>query len=76
MNDFIEKLAEIRDDVDFANCNKLIDDCKIKSFDIIRIVEMIKREYGVKVPVSKLKPQYFNSAEAMYDLIQELEADE
>ncbi|MBE6041059.1 MAG: acyl carrier protein [Clostridiales bacterium] len=73
MKELIENLKSIRDDVDFENCTTLVDDNVIKSFDIIRIVDMIKKEYGVKIPVSKLKPQYFNSAEAIYDLIESLE---
>lgn len=73
MKEFIEKLKEIRSDVDFENCTTLIDDRIIKSFDVICIVDMVRREYGVKIPVSKLKPQYFNSAEAMFELIEELE---
>ena len=73
MNELIENLKCIRDDVDFENCTTLVDDNILKSFDIICIVDMIKKEYGVKIPVSKLKPQYFNSAEAMYELIESLE---
>ncbi len=76
MKELIENLREIREDVDYENCRTLVDDNKIKSFDIISIVDMIKKKYGVKVPVSKLKPQYFNSAEAIYELIQSLEDDE
>ncbi len=73
MKEFIEKLKEIRSDVDFENCTTLIDDRIIKSFDVICIVDMVRREYGVRIPVSKLKPQYFNSAEALLALIEELE---
>lgn len=75
MNELIEKLKAIKSDVDFEGCTSLVDDGVLKSFDIILIVDMIKKEYGIKIPVSKLKPQYFNSAEAIYDLIEELEED-
>lgn len=76
MKELIENLKKIREDVDFENCRTLVDDNLIKSFDIICIVDMIKKEYGVRIPVSKLKPQYFNSAEAIYELIESLEDDD
>ena len=75
MDELLEKLKEIRNDVDFENARSLVDDNLIKSFDIIRIVDMIKKEYGIKVPNSKLKPQFFNSAESIYELIQDLSDD-
>ena len=73
MNELIEKLKEIRSDVDFENCKTLVDDNVIKSFDIIQIVGMIQEEYDIKVPVSELKPENFNSAETLWAMIERLE---
>lgn len=74
MNEFIEKLKEIRADVDFTQ-EDLIDSGTLASFDIIQIVAMIEEEYEVKVPVSELKPENFNSAAALYAMVERL-ADE
>ena len=74
MNEFIEKLKEIRADVDFTQ-EDLIDSGTLASFDIIQIVAMIEEEYEVKVPVSELKPENFNSAAALFAMVERL-ADE
>lgn len=72
MEEFLEKLSDIKEGVDFAKEEKLIDGHILASLDIIAIVGMISDEYDVTVPVSKLTPAYFNSAAAMWNLIQEL----
>lgn len=73
MNELIEQLKQIRGDVDFENCTTLIDDNILKSFDIIQIVTMIGDEYDVKIPVTELKPENFNSVAAMLNLIEKLD---
>lgn len=73
MNELIEQLKQIRGDVDFEHCTTLIDDNILKSFDIIQIVTMIGDEYDVKIPVTELKPENFNSVVAMLNLIEKLD---
>lgn len=73
MDDFIELLKEIKDDVDFENCTNLVDGKFLDSFDIIQIVMMIEEEYDVKVSAADIIPDNFNSAEALYSLVQRLE---
>ena len=75
MEKLLEKLQEIRGDIDFANETNLVDGGRLASFDIIQIVAMLDEEYDVKVPISELKPANFNSAAALYALIQKLEED-
>ena len=72
MEEFLQRLSGVKEGVDFANEDKLIDGHILSSFDIISIAGMISEEYDVKIPISKLKPEYFNSATAMWNLIQEL----
>ena len=76
MKEFIEKLKQIRRDVDFENEKELIDSGLLVSFDIICIKAMIQEEYGVKIPASKMRPCNFNSADAMWNLIQDILEDE
>lgn len=73
MQELIEKLKTIRSDVDWENCDNLIDGHVIASFDIIQIVGMIKNEYDIKVPVGEIKPANFNSAKALHEMIERLE---
>ena len=75
MEEFIGYLKEIKGDIDYEHENRLFTDGFLKSFDLIQIVAMIKVKYGVKIPISKLRPENFNSAATIYEMIQEL-ADE
>jgi D-alanine--poly(phosphoribitol) ligase subunit 2 len=72
MGEFVELLKEIKDGVDFENCTNLIDGKFLDSFDIIQIVMMIEEEYDVKVSAADIIPANFNSAEALYSLVQKL----
>ena len=73
MEKFIEQLKKLKKGVDFENETKLFDDGYLKSFDIIQIISMIDREYDIAVPPSQIIPDNFNSAKAMWDMIQRLE---
>lgn len=73
MQEFLELLNSIRPDVDFENTNNLVSGGILKSFDIIQIVGMIDDEYDVKVPVAELKPENFDSAQALYEMIERLD---
>ncbi len=73
MNEFVKELRTIRKDVDFEHEDKLVESGILASFDIIQIVMMIESVYEVKVPVTELKPANFNSAAAMYAMVQRLE---
>jgi len=73
MNELIQKLKEIRPDVDFEHETRLVEGGMLASFDIIRIVAMIEKEYDIKVPVMQLNPKNFNSAEAIFAMVQRLE---
>lgn len=72
MEELIELLEDVRDDVDFANCTDLIDGKILTSFDIIQIISVIDDEYDVAIPATEIIPENFNSAKALYDMIQRL----
>lgn len=73
MQEFLELLGGIRPDVDFENTTNLVTGGILKSFDIIQIVGMIDDEYDVKVPVAELKPENFDSAKALFEMIERLD---
>lgn len=73
MKEFIELLNGIRADVDFENTKNLVSGGILKSFDIIQIVGMIDEEYDIKVPVAELKPENFDTAQALFEMVQRLE---
>ena len=63
-------LTDARPDLDFAIETKLIDDNILDSFDIITIVGEINAEFDININVGDLLPENFNSAEAIWQLIQ------
>jgi acyl carrier protein len=73
-NRIIEILDSIRPDVDFANEKKLIDDGLLDSFDIVSIISELNDEYNISIRVTELKPENFNSVEAILNLVEKLKA--
>lgn len=73
MEELIKKLNEIRPDVDFTKETKLIDNGVLDSFDIISIVGELNETFDVEIEVDDLEAENFNSAEAMWQLIQKLQ---
>lgn len=69
MEQLLKIMGEVRPDVDFTKENRLVDDGIIDSFDIISFVGMIDSQYGIEIGVDDLMPEHFNSAEALYALI-------
>ena len=63
-------LNDARPDLDFSKENKLIDDEILDSFDIITIVGEINDAFDININVGDLLPENFNSAKAIWDLIQ------
>ena len=72
MEELLELLKDVRDDIDFEKEDKLIDDKILTSFDIIQIISAIDEEYDVAIPATQIIPANFNSAKAIYDMIQSL----
>jgi len=73
MKELIEKLRKIKRGVDFENEKKLFDDGLLDSLDVIQIITMLDEEYDITVPPSQIMPDNFNSAEAIYAMMQRLE---
>lgn len=73
MNKLTAILTELHPDVDFETANTLIDDGILDSFDIVTIVAEVDAEFDVQIPAEELVPENFNSAQALYELIQRLE---
>lgn len=72
MEKLLQLLAEIRPDVDFENETALIDDGILDSFDVVSIISEIDDAFNVQIRITELDPENFNSAEAIWDLVQTL----
>lgn len=73
MEALLSILQELHPEVDFTTCETLVDDKILDSFDIISIITEINSEYDVAIPAEEIIPENFNSAEALYDLIERLQ---
>ena len=76
MNELLEILNGLHPEVDFETCESLIDDKILDSFDIIAIISEINEEFDVTISAEYIVPENFNSAKALYALIQKLEDDD
>lgn len=72
MDKLLEILKGIRPDVDFENETELIDEGILDSFDVVSIISEIDDVFGVQIRINELEPENFNSAEAIWSLIQKL----
>lgn len=72
MEQLLNILQELHPEVDFETCDTLIDDQILDSFDIVTLVAEIDSEFDVAIPAEALIPENFNSAKALYQLIQKL----
>lgn len=73
MEELFKVLEKIKPGVDFRNNKNLIDDEILDSFDIVSLVSALDDEFDIQITAKDIMPENFNSAEAMYDLIQRLE---
>ena len=72
MQELIEKLKKIKRGVDFEHETKLFDNGFLDSFDVIQIITMLDEDYDITVPPSQIMPDNFNSAEAIYAMMERL----
>ncbi len=72
METLIEILTGLHPDVDFTTADRLIDDKILDSFDIVTLVAEIDSEFDVAIPAEELVPENFNSAKALYALVERL----
>lgn len=70
MEKLMEILNDARPDLDFENETRLIDDNILDSFDIITIVGEINEAFDIYINVGDLLPENFNSAKAIWSLIE------
>lgn len=73
MEKLLEILNDLHPEVDFKTCETLIDDKILDSFDIVSLISEINSEFDIAIPAEEIIPENFNSAKALYQLIERLE---
>lgn len=73
MDELLKILNELHPDVDFETEEHLIDGMILDSFDIVTLIAEIHDVFDVTIDAKRIIPENFNSAKALYALIQEIE---
>ncbi|MDO4522296.1 MAG: phosphopantetheine-binding protein [Eubacteriales bacterium] len=76
MEKVLEILNDVRPDVDFMSQTAIIDDGIIDSFDIISIVSELDEEFDISIPIHELEPKHFNTVQAIWELVQQLQEED
>ena len=70
MDKLLEILKDINPDVDYETEDRLIDGKVYDSFSIITLISNISDAFDIELGPEHLIPENFNSAKAMWDMIQ------
>lgn len=70
MEELLEILKDLHPDVDFETCTDLVDGGILDSFDIVTLITEINDTFDVAISANEIVPENFNSAQALYELIE------
>lgn len=66
-------LKETFPNIDFENEKALVDDGVVDSLSMVKIISIIEENFDVSVTMEYLQPEYFQSVETMWEMIEELQ---
>ena len=69
MEKLLAALAEVRDDVDFADEGALVDDGLIDSFDLTQIIAALDEAFDIHIITGDIEPENFNNVQSMLELV-------
>jgi D-alanine--poly(phosphoribitol) ligase subunit 2 len=72
MDELLKILTKLHPDIDFADRADLVDAGVLDSFDIISLIAEVDSVFDVQIPAEEIVPENFNSADALYAMIQRL----
>ncbi len=75
MDKLLEILEDIKPDVDYENCETLIDDHHLDSLSLIALIAELEEEFDISIPAVEIVPDNFNSAEKIMNMITRLQED-
>ena len=76
MDELLQILEDMRPDVDFSKEKALITGGIIDSFDVVALVGELSDAFDIEIGPEYLVPENFNSAEAMWAMIQKIQDEE
>ncbi len=72
MNELFDVLKETYPDIDFTKEKNLIDDGILDSVGMVTLISAIEDHFDISVTMEYIQPSYFQSAENMWEMIEEL----
>lgn len=72
MEELIEILEDIKPGVDYEKCTTLIDEHILGSLQIISLVAELEDAFDISIPTVEIKAENFNSAKALWTMVQKL----
>ena len=73
METLLEFLNDIDDTVNWEDETALIDDRILDSFGVISLISELEDQFEIEIDASEIVPENFNSADAMWKMIQRLQ---
>ena len=73
METLLEILNDIDDTVNWEDETALIDDRILDSFGVISLISELDDQFEIEIDASEIVPENFNSADAMWKMIQRLQ---
>lgn len=73
MEKLLEILSSLHPEVDFELANDLVEDGILDSLDIVTLITEINNAFDVQIPAEEVIPENFESATAIWALIQKLD---
>ena len=73
METLLEILNDIDDTVNWEDETALIDDRIMDSFGVISLISELEDQFEIEIDASEIVPENFNSADAMWKMIQRLQ---
>ncbi len=76
METLIEILEDIQPDIDYENCDNLIDGHYLNSLSIISLIAELEDEFDITIPAVEIIPDNFNSAKRIMNMIIRLQEED
>lgn len=73
MNELITLLKGNFPNIDFENEKALVDNGVVDSLSMVKIISLIEENFNISVTMEYLQPEYFQSVETMWEMIEELQ---
>lgn len=73
MNEILKLLEQLYPEVDFEDCDSLVDDNILDTDELDELVAELEDRFDVVIPEDEITADNFNSVESIYSLIQELQ---